>query len=512
MLRRLLYASLAVLIGGLVVLAWYVSNKGFTRKWRTFMVEEFRKAGVEVNIKRLTLDPFRGLVARDVTVLDGTDRKRALAWINEILLGANYAQAIRGQTFLDSADLRDATLWLPLDPQNPDGDKLEISKLNARFYLPPQQIYLARAEAEIYGIQIYASGRVINPQYFKPQPSGESAALDAAGEIVSEIARLRYGGAAPVATIQFSGDLAYPEQMQIDLRLTGESIRRRNYEFHSVTLDLGYRNGVVELELFHAVDGRGELRATGTYNLTTSELSAHARSTLQLEELNRAFRLFSPLGDWGFVDPPDVELKIEGHFRDEPVLRLTGHADLNRFAFRGASFNRLSTDYSWEKDRWSIRDFSCADNAGEITGDVMSLPGDFHMRLNSTLNPRALAPLLNPPMTEWLGRFDFAEPPTVHLEVRGANPEANALRGTGELTYTKMLYQGAPAVPASSTVKLDGGVLTVTPFTLAQETTAGSTTALILDFTHQQLRFEKTENSTATSQPGPTPNAPGERP
>src|SRR3954454_4240445 len=133
MLRRFIFAISALVLLGLVGLAWYVSNKGFTRKWRSYMVKEFRNAGVEIHIQRLTLDPFRGLVAKDVSIFDTRDRKHVIAWIDEILLGVNYANAMRGQTFLDSADLRDASLWLPLDPKNPDSPKTEITKLNARF-------------------------------------------------------------------------------------------------------------------------------------------------------------------------------------------------------------------------------------------------------------------------------------------------------------------------------------------------------------------------------------------
>src|SRR5882757_2722559 len=140
MLRRILYVLLTLLLLGLAGMAWYVSSKGFTRKWRTYMVHEFRKAGVEVHIRRLTLDPFRGLVAKEVSVLDARDRKQVIAWIDEMLLGVNYAAALHGQTFLDSADLRDANLWLPLDASNPDGLKVEVSKLNARLFLPPKQI------------------------------------------------------------------------------------------------------------------------------------------------------------------------------------------------------------------------------------------------------------------------------------------------------------------------------------------------------------------------------------
>jgi hypothetical protein len=54
----------------------YVYIKGFTSKWREYVTREFRKRGFEISLQRLTLDPFRGLVAKDVLVYDASDRRR----------------------------------------------------------------------------------------------------------------------------------------------------------------------------------------------------------------------------------------------------------------------------------------------------------------------------------------------------------------------------------------------------------------------------------------------------
>ncbi len=45
---------------------YYLAKRGFGRQWRDRVVEELRKHGVEANIGRLTLDPFRGLIAKNV--------------------------------------------------------------------------------------------------------------------------------------------------------------------------------------------------------------------------------------------------------------------------------------------------------------------------------------------------------------------------------------------------------------------------------------------------------------
>jgi hypothetical protein len=63
---------LAVVIAmfGVIAGGYYLARRGFGREWRYRVVEELHKRGVEADIGRLTLDPFRGLVARNVRIFD----------------------------------------------------------------------------------------------------------------------------------------------------------------------------------------------------------------------------------------------------------------------------------------------------------------------------------------------------------------------------------------------------------------------------------------------------------
>lgn len=490
MLRRILFLTLALLLGLGVAAAWYVSSKGFTRKWRTFIVREFRKAGVEVHIRRLTLDPFRGLVAREVTVHDARNKKRVLAWVDEVVLGVNYAAAIRGQTFLDSADLRDANLWLPFDPKDRDGPSISITKLNARLFLPPRQIYLAKAQAEVHGIQVFATGRLINPQAWEAKQHRQAAVMEIGQEVLTQIDKLKFGSPAPTLTIEFAGDLAQPDQIQADLRLEAGQVRRKAYEFKTLTLKASYRKGVVELQQLHAVDARGELRAAGTYDVDSKAVAVHAKSTLHLSEIEKAFRWFPNFGDWTLSEPPDVEINLAGALEPAGALKATGRVEMHRSSFRRVAFTDLTTSFSWEASGWSLRDFHLRRDAGELSGDATCRPGEFRVALHSTLDPGLLAAVLKPPEADWLARFDFSSPPTLQLEVHGPSPALEECEGSGRLTYADVLYQGLPALPASSTVQLAKGVMTVSPFTLERDAMAGPST-LLFDFARHEVRLEK---------------------
>ena len=84
---RLAAASLLIVVFGLG--AWaavYAYDKGFSKKWRRLIKEEFVRRGIEADIGKLTIDPVDGLVARDVKIYADSTHQSVTASINNITL------------------------------------------------------------------------------------------------------------------------------------------------------------------------------------------------------------------------------------------------------------------------------------------------------------------------------------------------------------------------------------------------------------------------------------------
>src|SRR5205823_4227066 len=81
-MRLAMLVAIAGIFGG----GWYLAKRGFGREWRYRVVEELHRRGVEASVGRLTLDPFRGLVAQNVRIFDYKNRENTLAVISEISL------------------------------------------------------------------------------------------------------------------------------------------------------------------------------------------------------------------------------------------------------------------------------------------------------------------------------------------------------------------------------------------------------------------------------------------
>src|SRR2546421_9917465 len=164
LVRLAVLAAITGVAGG----GYYLARRGFGREWRYRVIDELHKHGVEAYIGRLTLDPFRGLVARHVRIFDYKNRENTLALISEVSLDINYAALIHNQSFLNSLDVRDAQITLPLRMAAGKGEKAQLTNFRAHVYFPPEQIYVSQAQGTFCGIRISAAGQLIKRQNYQP--------------------------------------------------------------------------------------------------------------------------------------------------------------------------------------------------------------------------------------------------------------------------------------------------------------------------------------------------------
>src|SRR6266581_1859991 len=165
-MRFAILVAISFVFGG----GWYLAKRGFGRQWRYRVVEELHKRGVEASVGRLTLDPFRGLIAQNVRIFDYKNRENTLALINEVSLDINYAALIHHEPFLNAIDVRNAQITLPLRAVNGKTDNAQLNNFRAHVYFPPEQIYVSQAEGIFCGIRIFATGQLIKRRDYKPSP------------------------------------------------------------------------------------------------------------------------------------------------------------------------------------------------------------------------------------------------------------------------------------------------------------------------------------------------------
>ena len=166
-IRLTILAAIVAIFGG----GYYLARRGFGREWRYRIVEELHKRGVEAQIGRLTLDPFRGLIAKNVRIFDYRNRENTLALISEVSLDINYAALIHHEPFLNALDVRDAQITFPIKTAEGKASRAQLTNLRAHIYFPPEQIYVSQAEGTFCGIRLSARGQLIKRADYQPSAS-----------------------------------------------------------------------------------------------------------------------------------------------------------------------------------------------------------------------------------------------------------------------------------------------------------------------------------------------------
>lgn len=357
--------------------------------------------------------------------------------------------------------------------------------------MPPQQVYLARAEAEVFGIQVSASGRLLNPQVLWAKAGGSKPPpVQMIARVIEELKALKFEAAPPVLAVTFSGDLAEPEKVQFDLSLWGEKIRREGYLVESLYVSGGHRDGVMDLKQLRVSDAGGKLEMSGTFQPSTKTAQVTLRSSLDIQSVAQAFRFAPQLGEFVFYGAPTIETSLHASFGEKPQLELLGHASLQRFSYKSVMFDGLNADFSWDGRRWSARDLLLKHRTGEAKGDVMQVPGDIRAQLKSTLNPKALQPLLSGKAFEFMSLFEFQDSPEIEIEARGAELTKEALSAKGKLRLGATTFRGVPAESMVTDFEYKDRELRIAPFRVQRSEGSGSG-GLIFDFRDNEVRLEK---------------------
>ena len=477
-------------------LLWYVNTRGFVRKWRTVLVEEIAKSGVPVTIGRLTLNPLHGLAARNVRVMDSRVHGRTLAVIDEVVLDINYSNLVHREAFINSIDLCAAALSLPLNPNDPKSECIDITGINARILLPPNQFCVAQAEADIHGLHITSSGRLMNPDKLNLRADdnspGKSAALRL-NEALKALDRLKLEGGKPVLELRFEGDLEKPGQIFAKAMFRSEKFSvNGKHTVKSMHVTATYSEGVARLEECSVADQRGALDASGMFNQATGETAFQVRSSLDAPGIVRAAGLAKDFDEVTFSSPPVVELHGEANLRtNRPGFhgKLMGHIDSGRIGIKNTVFDGATADFSWDGDRWYVRDARIQHPSGNLSFKAMRTPEAFRFSIDSQLHPAAILPLLPPETRALVARLEFERSP--RLQVEGISPSLNfdSVDLSGRLEVGAGSYRGVPVKSADVPFTFKGKVLTCRNFKVERTEGSGSGT-LTYDCKDDVLNFE----------------------
>ena len=479
--------------------AWYLANRGFGRQWRTTVVEELRKRGVEASVRRLTLDPFRGLVAQDVRIFDFKNRDKPLAEISEVSLDINYAALLHRQPFLNAIDVRDAEVTFPNPSGNPNEPRAQLTQFRAHVYFPPEQIFISQAEGVFCGVRISASGQLIKRNDYRPSRvvSEEEWKLrmQLLQRVAAQLQAFRFIGGPPSLQVKFTGDLAEMENSHVEATLRGERMQRGNYEIKQCALAGEWIARKLNITRLEWTDATGDFSGGGMWNAATNAVQFQAHSSVDVKALLDAFDYGEPLVDFTFAAPPEVELSGSANFADPtPRFSVIGRVTLDEFTYRTLPLLSLATDFAWDEQRMMLREVRVRDATGELLAAVLDAPGDFRLNLESSVNPAAIRPLVSDNLRKFLGEWEWTRSPAVRLTIRGASRNPETWTGDGTIAVQRTRFRGVWMNSASANVHFAEGAVAFRDLRVTREEGIG-TGSFTYDYKRHEVRLEHVQTS-----------------
>jgi hypothetical protein len=527
----MLSIALAVL-GGLLWAGWYVYNRGFTRKWRAQLSAELRRRGLDFEARRLTLNPFEGLVAEEAHLYLLDAHHTPILYISRVAVDISIENLIEHKPFLNSLDLRGARLTIPVDTEDPEGPKLRLHRFQAKLSFQPNEVKLTQAQGDFYGLQISASGALLHPKSFSSAGPPASEAERArrrqfARAIVEEIQKVHSDRTAPRLEIRFQGDLAKPAELRASAVLEGDDLRRGSYRLEHLQVHLDYGAAAFHLQQAELTDARGTLSAQGDFNPAAGDASFQLQSSLDLVALAHEFAPWLTLSDLALRDPPRLRLDGHAHFpatpaavvaaaapspshvppgsaqhspspaaapTAPPTLTLTGHVALGEFTYRTLKFSSAESDFAWSADRWYLHELRLTrpgDGDQQITADVLSEPAQVKVRLNSTLDPEALAPLLPEHARQAFNDLRFLSPPHINLTATAPSfSDLDHLNAAGQVTLGRLRYRGVGLNHLHSDLSYEDHALSFKHFTVERDEGTASGDSFVYDLNRHEVRLD----------------------
>ena len=478
---------------------WYLAKRGFGRQWRDRVVEELHKRGVEASVRRLTLDPVRGLIAQDVRIFDFKNRENTLAVISEIALDINYAALLHHQPFLNALDVRGAELTIPTASAGTPATYPRITDFRAHIYFPPEQIYVSQAEGMFGGLRISATGQLIKRNDYKP--SGEiseeewSQRMMLIQRVADELRRFNFPGETPSLQVKFSGDLSQFEAARAEATLRADRLQRGTYEMKDLAVAAEWTNQTLNVTQCEWKDTAGSFSGRTSWSRETKVADFQARSTLDAKQFLGAIGFEQFLADLTLNSPPLIELSGSGNFAETPLrVSVIGRAVVENFAYRTVPFLKLSGDFSWDGERGMLRGLRLRHESGELTADLLEAPGDFRFNLESNIEPSTLRAITSPEVTRFLGEWEWRRPPTVRFSLHGESRAPATWMGDGTIALQRTRFRGAWMNGANANVHLDKGALTFDNFRVTRDEGVG-TGSFTYDFLKREVRLKEVKTN-----------------
>mgnify|MGYP000218144430 FL=1 len=278
-LRLLLILIVGLVVGTIIGGIYYINQTGVNDHWRSKIAQELENIGIIADFESLRIEPTRGLVAGGVRIYADESRKEVLARLEHLVIDVDKTKLMRGDLRVNKVSLKKADISLPIDPDDPNGPRVVMNKLQGDLHLPDRNTIDARdVSGMVAGIRLELDARIWSEHLAgkQPQPLKEArvARIKLIARIIQEIQRWHWPeGKPPLLKLYLEGNVDNPDSARLNFTLTATELERGGVVLNGVKISGDYKNkeDVVGWEVVEQYGGDivlvGEVEGRSTTNI-----------------------------------------------------------------------------------------------------------------------------------------------------------------------------------------------------------------------------------------------------
>jgi len=482
-IRRLFLLFCLLASFGLVWAAVYARKEGFTKSWRDAIEREFGKRGYYVDIGKLTLGAFRGLVAEDVRFFQDETRSQEVAVIDDVYLDVDLSRVFNEkQISVNTLDVQEASLSLPLDPAKPDSRRLRVSGLSGRVVITESVIEIVKAEASVVGMDLSIKGSLVRPPLDEQEKVEDEKANSARlaqqrrqiVRFLKDFEKYEFSEGRPKVSIEFRGDLddLATTTARAEVRIPSFSKQGQTYRVESLDADIRYdgRTGGAVIESLQIRDAKGTLDLTGEWAQEEEKLNFSVESSADVASLAALFSNDKKLGEVVFFNPPAI--KASGHLvlggKRAAAMKgfpgeIIGEVRAERFVTRGTVFSGLDFGFSAAGERFYLRNLRLDHKTGVAFLNLKYEPGhadgSIQYQTEIKLDPLVFRPFFDEKGRKFIDAWNFGEVSTIYIAAVGQGEGWKPLSWSnrGEIDLRQFRLNGVDFQEMETDFETDGG-------------------------------------------------------
>ncbi|MDX1679476.1 MAG: AsmA-like C-terminal region-containing protein [Akkermansiaceae bacterium] len=468
-LRTAAFILVLLLVLGSIGTLWWANATGMPKSWRQAIERVVAKQGIHVEIGSLSYHLLEGIIAREVTLFASEERKQVLARLEGVILDLDNAKLAKGDVQLARIKLDNAKLTLPVDPNDPNSEILEIDRLEGEF-IPPgnPHIEIRNARGTISGIEIVLNAKIADdlPPSTKPSPpSGREQERELLARVVRELKDWSFDEEAPPEIrIQLLGRRSQPQDLRAKINFKARDIEKNQHRIESIEAEAELKSKQLTVHSLEVANADRKLEAQIDYSMERHGGRFNLDSTLEIPQLLQSWFEIQPLGYLHVAG--EQELVANGEFTimpdKPPSMHVTGRTRFESAMYRGVSFESMASSFSWRDDDLFLKDLELIRADGKVTGKVLIQDSLVRLDLSSTLLPRFYKPLFQDrPMEEVIERFASNPESRMTLELEGGfdlrDPSSWAY--TGKASLHRIHYRGVNLASLDTSLSLSSSLM-----------------------------------------------------